>query len=100
MMSSPWRISTSLPQSSHQLFFYMVGKGMQCGYVGTERAFVFLYIPEGPAMVCCHMSVPKENICYNDGFHSYCLGLRLVLKALDAKPPTQAWIDAAANLDT
>lgn len=34
-----------------QLFSYMIGKGIQYGYVCTGEAFVFLYVPDDPATV-------------------------------------------------
>ncbi|KAK3305098.1 uncharacterized protein B0T15DRAFT_567163 [Chaetomium strumarium] len=61
-----------------QLFSYMVGRGIQYGYVCIGQAFVFLHIPDDPAMVYYYNS----------------------LYPFRASPPLLAWYDAAAGLDT
>ena len=40
-----------------QLFSYMVGKGIQYGYVCTGQVFVFLHIPDDPAIVYYYVCV-------------------------------------------
>ncbi|KAK3938277.1 hypothetical protein QBC46DRAFT_365611 [Diplogelasinospora grovesii] len=45
-----------------QLFSYMIGKGIQYGYICTGQAFVFLYIPVDPATVYYHVSVPNQDV--------------------------------------
>jgi hypothetical protein len=37
----------------------MVRKGIQYGYVYTRQAFVFLYIPDNPAIVYYYVYVPN-----------------------------------------
>ncbi|KAK3312492.1 hypothetical protein B0H66DRAFT_570734 [Apodospora peruviana] len=45
-----------------QLFSYMVGKGIQYGYVCTGQVFVFLYIPDDPATVFYHVTTRIDFI--------------------------------------
>ncbi|KAK1657513.1 hypothetical protein BDP55DRAFT_685586 [Colletotrichum godetiae] len=49
-----------------QLFSYMIGKSIQYGYVCTGEAFVFLYIPDDPTIVCYCVRVPHLDVLDDD----------------------------------
>ncbi|KAH8878691.1 hypothetical protein GQ53DRAFT_756531 [Thozetella sp. PMI_491] len=87
-----------------QLFSYMIGKGIQYGYVCTGEAFVFLYIPDDPATVCYYVCVPNLDVLDDDEnrLHRTAVAqvFAFILQALRAKSPPQSWHDAAADLDT
>ncbi|KAF2241424.1 hypothetical protein BU26DRAFT_525246 [Trematosphaeria pertusa] len=87
-----------------QLFSYMIGKGIQYGYVCTGQVFVFLYIPDDPSMVYYYVSVPNSDVLDDDAnrLHRTAVAqvFAFVIQSLRAKPPSQSWIDAAASLDT
>jgi hypothetical protein len=87
-----------------QLFSYMVGKGIQYGYVCTGEVFVFLYIPDDPTMVYYSVSVP--NLDFQEGdenrFHRTAVAqvFAFILRALSMEPPSQSWHDKTTTLDT
>ncbi|KIH92173.1 hypothetical protein SPBR_02385 [Sporothrix brasiliensis 5110] len=92
-----------------QLFSYMVGKGIQYGYICTGQVFVFLFIPDDPTTVFYHVCVP--NVDVDDDVDDDDSSIRLqrtavaqvfafTLQALGAVPPTAAWFSAAAKLGT
>ncbi|KAH8759304.1 hypothetical protein F5883DRAFT_426690, partial [Diaporthe sp. PMI_573] len=87
-----------------QLFSYMIGKGIQYGYVCTGEAFVFLYIPDDPATVYYYVCVPNLDVLDDDEnrLHRTAVAqvFAFILQALRARPPPQSWHDAAADLDT
>ncbi len=87
-----------------QLFSYMIGKSIQYGYVCTGEAFVFLYIPNDPATVFYYVCVPNLDVLDDDEnrLHRTAVAqvFAFILQALRAKPPTQSWHDAVADLDT
>ncbi|KAK4643163.1 hypothetical protein QC761_0064990 [Podospora bellae-mahoneyi] len=86
-----------------QLFSYMVGKGMQYGYVCTGQVFVFLYIPDDPATVFYHVCVPNLDVIEDDEnrLHRTAVAqvFAFILQALLTPPPPQSWHDAAERLD-
>ncbi|KAK8093313.1 serine/threonine protein kinase [Apiospora kogelbergensis] len=45
-----------------QLFSYMIGKGIQYGYVCTGEAFVFLHIPDDPSIVYYSVCLPCLDV--------------------------------------
>jgi hypothetical protein len=49
-----------------QLFSYMIGKGIQYGYVCTREAFVFLHIPDDPTIVYYSGCVPNLDVLDDD----------------------------------
>lgn len=87
-----------------QLFSSMVGKGVQRGYVFTGEAIIFLFIPDDPTTVRCHLSIPHLDFQEDDEnrFHRTSVAQisAFVLTALAAEAPGQLWHDAAAGLDT
>jgi hypothetical protein len=88
-----------------QLFSYMIGKGLQYGYVCQGEAFVFLHIPDDPTIVYYSVAVPNLDVQEDDEnrlhFTAVAQVFAFVLNALLAKPPPQDWHHKAdANLDT
>ncbi|KAH7418838.1 hypothetical protein BKA64DRAFT_565249 [Cadophora sp. MPI-SDFR-AT-0126] len=87
-----------------QLFSSMVGKGVQRGYVFTGEAIIFLFIPDDPTTVRCHLSIPHLDFQEDDEnrFHRTSVAQisAFVLTALAAEAPGQSWHDVAAGLDT
>ena len=58
-----------------QLFSYMIGKGIQYGYVCTGYAFVFLRIPRSPATVYFSVCVPNLDVMDDEETRLYQFGL-------------------------
>ncbi|KAL8383701.1 hypothetical protein RB595_010754 [Gaeumannomyces hyphopodioides] len=87
-----------------QLFSYMVGKGLQYGYVCTGQVFVFLYIPDDPATVLYHVCVPNLDVVKDDEnrLHRTAVAqvFAFILQSLRAPQPPQSWKDAAQRLKT
>ncbi|KAI3547767.1 hypothetical protein CABS03_15204 [Colletotrichum abscissum] len=89
-----------------QLFSYMIGKGIQYGYVCTGEAFVFLHIPDDPTIVYYSVRVPDLDVLDDDDDENRLHGTAVaqvfafILQALRADPPPQSWHDTAAGLDT
>ncbi|KAL2256136.1 hypothetical protein VTK26DRAFT_2138 [Humicola hyalothermophila] len=87
-----------------QLFSYMVGRGIQYGYVCTGQAFVFLHIPDDPAMVYYYVCVPNQDVLDDDEnrLHRTAVAqvFAFIVQALRASPPPLSWHDAAARLKT
>lgn len=87
-----------------QLFSYMVAMGIQYGYVCTGQAFVFLYIPDDPTTVHYSVCVPSQDVAADGetGLHRTAVAqvFAFILRALRAKPPSMAWFDQAAKLNT
>ncbi|KAK1637271.1 hypothetical protein BDP81DRAFT_427086 [Colletotrichum phormii] len=87
-----------------QLFSYMIGKGIRYGYVCTGEVLVFLYIPDDPSIVYCHVCVPNLDVLDDDEnrLHRTAVAqvFAFVIQALRAEPPPPSWHDAAAALDT
>ncbi|KAI9766737.1 MAG: hypothetical protein M1840_006381 [Geoglossum simile] len=87
-----------------QLFSYMIGKGIQYGYVSTGQALVFLHIPDDPTIVYYYVSVPKLDVLDDDenSLHRTAVAqvFAFILRSLCAEPPPQSWHDAADKLDT
>ncbi|KAK0630868.1 hypothetical protein B0T17DRAFT_607648 [Bombardia bombarda] len=87
-----------------QLFSYMIGKGIQYGYVSTGEAFVFLYIPDDASTVYYYVSVPNLDVRDDDETRLHRTAVAqvfaFILQSLRAEPPSQVWHDAAATLDT
>ena len=86
-----------------QLFSYMIGKGIQYGYVSTGQTFVFLYIPDEPTVVYYYVSVPNLDVLDDDESRLHRTAVAqvfaFVLQSLRVEPPPQSWHDAAARLD-
>jgi hypothetical protein len=86
-----------------QCFSYMVGKGLQYGYVCTGQAFIFLYIPDDPATVYCSICVPSLDVMEDDEARLHRTAtsqvFAFILQALRADPPPMSWHDAAERLD-
>jgi hypothetical protein len=87
-----------------QLFSYMVDTGVQYGYICTGEAFVFLHIPDDPSIVKYFMCVPNLDVKETDEYRLHRTAVAQVLgftlNALASDPPSQAWEDAAAELET
>jgi hypothetical protein len=49
-----------------QLFSYKVGRGIQYSYLYIGQVFVFLYIPDDPAIVYYYVCVPSQDVLDND----------------------------------
>jgi hypothetical protein len=85
-----------------QLFSYMVGKGIRYGYVCTGQVFIFLHIPDDPAIVFYHVCVPNLDVLDDDDnrLHRTAVAqvFAFILQALRTPPPPQSWHDAAAGL--
>ncbi|EQL01174.1 hypothetical protein G6O67_000997 [Ophiocordyceps sinensis] len=89
-----------------QLFSYMIGKGIQYGYVCTGRAFIFLHIADDPSTVYYSVCVPAQDVAEagsdDDGKRLYGSAvaqvLAFVLQALSGDPPAAKWHDDASKL--
>ncbi|KAJ4864936.1 hypothetical protein T069G_01466 [Trichoderma breve] len=85
-----------------QLFSYMIGKGLQYGYVCTGQAFVFLHIPDDPSVVFFSVCVPSMDVMENDDTRLHRTAVAQVfaflLQAIRAEPPPEAWHDEAEKL--
>lgn len=77
-----------------QLFSYMVGRGLQYGYVCTGETFVFLHIPSDPSMVYFSVSVPNSDVMDDDETRLHRTAVAQVfaftLQALRANPPSES----------
>ncbi|KAK4095957.1 hypothetical protein N658DRAFT_502103 [Parathielavia hyrcaniae] len=86
-----------------QLFSYMVGRGIQYGYVCTGQVFVFLHIPDDPAIVYYYVCVPNQDVLDDDEnrLHRTAVAqvFAFIVQSLCASPPPLSWHDAAASLD-
>ncbi|KAK4138392.1 hypothetical protein BT67DRAFT_437713 [Trichocladium antarcticum] len=87
-----------------QLFSYMIGKGIQYGYVCTGQAFVFLHIPADPTTVRYYVSIPNQDVVEDDELSLHYTAVAqvftFILQALRAGPASKSWHDVAASLDT
>ncbi|KAK8115619.1 hypothetical protein PG984_012121 [Apiospora sp. TS-2023a] len=87
-----------------QLFSYMIGKGVQYGYVCTGEVFVFLFIPQDPTTVYYHVAVPNLDVVDDDGTRLHRTAVAqvfaFILQAVCAEPPPASWHDATADLGT
>ena len=87
-----------------QLFSYMIGKGVQYGYVCTGEVFVFLFIPQDPTTVYYHVAVPNLDVVDDDTTRLHRTAVAqvfaFILQAVCAEPPPASWHDATADLDT
>ncbi|PNY19708.1 Uncharacterized protein TCAP_07480 [Tolypocladium capitatum] len=87
-----------------QLFSYMIGKGIQYGYVCTGQAFVFLHIPDDPSNVYFSVCVPNLDVMDDDETRLHRTAaaqvFAFILQALRARPPPESWHDEAERLDT
>lgn len=86
-----------------QLFSYIVGKGIQYGYVCTGETYVFLHIPDDPSCVYYSVCVPSLDVQDEDETRLHRTAVAqvfaFVLQAIRSPPPSQAWHSAAENLD-
>ncbi|KAK3361655.1 hypothetical protein B0T24DRAFT_112663 [Lasiosphaeria ovina] len=87
-----------------QLFSYMIGKGIQYGYVSTGQTFIFLYIPKDPTKVFYNVCVPNLDVLDDDEnrLHRTAVAqvFAFIVQAIRTQPPPQSWHDAAESLDT
>ncbi|KAF3768287.1 hypothetical protein M406DRAFT_272859, partial [Cryphonectria parasitica EP155] len=87
-----------------QLFSYMIGKGIQYGYVCTGQAFIFLHIPDDPATVYFSVCVPNLDVMDDDETRLHRTAVAqvfaFILQAVRASPPPESWHDEAARLGT
>ncbi|KAM4067886.1 lipopolysaccharide kinase [Hirsutella rhossiliensis] len=93
-----------------QLFSYMIGKGIQYGYVCTGEAFVFLHIADDPSTVYYSVCVPIQDVADDDDDDNddgtrlqgtaVAQVLAFVLQALRAQQPPETWHDDAETLGT
>lgn len=85
-----------------QLFSYMVGKGVQYGYVCTGEAFIFLYVPEDSLIAQYSLSVPNRDVQTDQEESLYLTAVAQVvaftLRALASPPPSQIWHDNVADI--
>ncbi|KAK8924884.1 hypothetical protein H634G_06071 [Metarhizium anisopliae BRIP 53293] len=86
-----------------QLFSYMIGKGLQFGYICTGQALVFLHIPNNPSTVYFSVCVPNQDVIDDNETRLHCTAVTqvfaFILQALRAKsPPPQTWHNAAKTL--
>ncbi|XP_044718710.1 kinase [Hirsutella rhossiliensis] len=88
-----------------QLFSYMIGKGIQYGYVCTGQTRAFLHIPDDPSIVYVSVCVPNLDVMDDDDetrLHRTAVAqvFAFILQALRAKPPSESWHDEAERLGT
>ncbi|KAI6083328.1 hypothetical protein F4821DRAFT_280999 [Hypoxylon rubiginosum] len=85
-----------------QLYSYMIGKGVQYGYICTGEVFVFLFIPEDSTLVFYYVSEPNVDVVDSDENRLHHTAVSQVfaftLQAILAGPPPQSWHDAAGGL--
>ncbi|KAG4282241.1 hypothetical protein FPRO04_13362 [Fusarium proliferatum] len=95
------RLSTAVVT---QLYSYMIGKGIQFGYIDTGETYVFLHIPDDPSCVYYSVCVPSLDVQDGDQTRLHrtavAQAFAFVLQAIRSPPPCQAWHDAAEHLDT
>ncbi|KAJ9634891.1 hypothetical protein H2199_008755 [Coniosporium tulheliwenetii] len=77
-----------------QLFSGMIGKGVQWGYICTGEANIFLHIPDDPAMVYYHLSIPGSDVQEDDENRLHRTAVAqvsaFVLRALASRAPGQS----------
>jgi tRNA A-37 threonylcarbamoyl transferase component Bud32 len=87
-----------------QLFSYMVGKGIQYGYVCTGEVFIFLHIPNDPTIVYYSVCVPNLDVVDDDETRLHRTAVAqvfaFILQALRVEPPPLSWHDEAEGLGT
>ncbi|KAG5810663.1 hypothetical protein H9Q74_006359 [Fusarium xylarioides] len=87
-----------------QLFSYMIGKGIQYGYVCTGQAFIFLYISDDPSTVYYSVCVPTLDVIDEDETRLHRTAVAqvfaFILQALRSRPPPESWHDEADRLGT
>ncbi|KAJ2974721.1 hypothetical protein NUW58_g8564 [Xylaria curta] len=87
-----------------RLFSYMVGKGLQYGYICTGEVFIFLFIPEDPSTVYYSVSIPQLDVMADGETRLHYTAVSqvfaFVLHAVLATKPPQSWHDAANELKT
>ncbi|KAF4952533.1 hypothetical protein FSARC_12615 [Fusarium sarcochroum] len=87
-----------------QLFSYMIGKGIQYGYVCTGETYIFLHIPTDPSCVYYSACVPNLDVEDDDENRLHRTAVAqvyaFVLQAVQSPLPSQAWHNAADSLDT
>ncbi|EEH33300.2 hypothetical protein PAAG_04350 [Paracoccidioides lutzii Pb01] len=86
-----------------QLFSYMIGKGIQYGYVCTGEVFIFLHISDDPTVVYYSVSVPNIDFQEDDEnrFHRSAVAqvFAFIIRALLKEPPPQSWHEKTLTLD-
>jgi hypothetical protein len=87
-----------------QLFSYMVGKGTQYGYVCTGETYIFLHIPSDPSCVYYSVCIPSLDVEDDDENRLHRTAVAqvyaFVLQAIRSPLPSEAWHNAADQLDT
>ncbi|KJK88393.1 hypothetical protein H633G_07733 [Metarhizium anisopliae BRIP 53284] len=85
-----------------QLFSYMIGKGIQYGYICTGQAFIFLHIPDDPTKVYFSVCVPNFDVMDDDETRLHRTAVAqvfaFILQSLRARPPPETWHDEAETL--
>ena len=78
-----------------QLFSYMIGKGIQYGYVCTGQVFVFLHISDDPSVVYYSVCIPKLDVMDDDETRLHRTAVAqvfaFILQALRSRPPPESW---------
>ncbi|KAJ0135558.1 hypothetical protein HZ326_21421 [Fusarium oxysporum f. sp. albedinis] len=91
-------------QPDRDLFSYMVGKGTQYGYVCTGETYIFLHIPRDPSCVYYSVCIPSLDVEDDDENRLHRTAVAqvyaFVLQAIRSPLPSQAWHNAADQLDT
>ncbi|EXM12964.1 hypothetical protein FOTG_18563 [Fusarium oxysporum f. sp. vasinfectum 25433] len=82
----------------------MVGKGTQYGYVCTGETYIFLHIPRDPSCVYYSVCIPSLDVEDDDENRLHRTAVAqvyaFVLQAIRSPLPSQAWHNAADQLDT
>lgn len=84
-----------------QLFSYMIDRGVRYGYISTGEAFIFLRIPEDPAIVYYSVNIPNRDCAYDQENRLQRTAVSQVVafiqQALQDEQPSQAWIQSARS---
>ncbi|KAG9252898.1 uncharacterized protein F5Z01DRAFT_682434 [Emericellopsis atlantica] len=77
-----------------QLFSYMIGKGIQYGYVCTGQVFIFLHILDDPSVVYYSTCIPKLDVMEDDETRLHRTAVAqvfaFILQALRSRPPLES----------
>ncbi|KAI8397390.1 hypothetical protein FOFC_20662 [Fusarium oxysporum] len=91
-------------QPDRDLFSYMIGKGTQYGYVCTGETYIFLHIPRDLSCVYYSVCIPSLDVEDDDENRLHRTAVAqvyaFVLQAIRSPLPSQAWHNAADQLDT
>ncbi|KAF9775860.1 hypothetical protein IL306_006020 [Fusarium sp. DS 682] len=102
--ASPTTLDDFVAAVVTQLFSYMIGKGIQYGYVCTGQAFVFLHISDDPSTVYYSVCIPKLDVMDEEETRLHRTAVAqvfaFILQALRSQPPPESWYDEANRLGT